>query len=640
MSELYFRLGEMKGFTAIDLADQKEGYANPIRELLQNSLDASREAGERKCEINIYIEEIPTRAVPHIDDYENVLKKAIKTAKDQGSFNANSEQLVRPIQIALRKKKLEVLMFADNGIGMKQDRLEAILTGGVSIKGDENSGGSFGVGNLSSYSLSSLRYVLYATKHEDNNGKIKMLFTGSPILAGYRDGRTQRGNRGRIVTKKPTDEMNPEFVYPEDPPDFIKSKMQNLDMGTMVTILGLSETWDEDAEYAIVSNFFHALAHDGLSINVHQDVHQESVKRKISYDDANRLIADKKDGQRARGENILSGKAVYQAWQTVTERETQKTIKLSNADKIYVCIKNDNNAESVVVLVRNGMVVARHDSMLSDEINWLRKDPSFEFFTAVIDVDKKDAPELFRLVKDAEGPYHNQLKAKKLDSTDKKRLRWLFEELSKKIKEHLKPIKIGSEPLPLFTIPEKATPPGDGRNGLSGQDDRANTQPFRGKPFKPKKPKPGKNKKRPKPVVVSRNLKSKNAVRYTSEDTHWKVRLRIIPEKQEDAKNDDEVYLSICLAEDNDKEEAKTYLDFIAVTINGRTIEILDSVDVIKDGELRKEPANKNQIKLGPLGQAKSYNITAEVKKPDEVGDMKVALLPILGLKQRKNTKD
>jgi DNA topoisomerase VI subunit B len=36
--------------------DKKSGYTNPIRELLQNSLDASKDAGNNKCEINIYIE--------------------------------------------------------------------------------------------------------------------------------------------------------------------------------------------------------------------------------------------------------------------------------------------------------------------------------------------------------------------------------------------------------------------------------------------------------------------------------------------------------------------------------------------------------------------------------------------------------
>ena len=635
MSELYFRLGETKGFTAIDLADKKEGYANPIRELLQNSLDASREADNDKCEINVYIAIIQKSQIPHIGEYERVLEKAIQTARNGGSYNTNSEQRVKPIQGALNEETLKVLLFSDDGAGMRQEQLEAILTGGVSIKEDEKSGGSFGVGNLSSYSLSSLRYVLYATKHKDKRNGTNCLFTGSPILAGHNDGKAQRGNRGRIVMKKPENEMNPKFVYPKKFPGFIEPKMNNLSTGTIVAILGLSEDWGEEAEYAIVSNFFHALAHDALIIKIHQ----ESGQKTISYDEVDRLMASKKDFRRARGESILSGKTAYQAWQTVKENNTQKIIELSNSDRVYVCVKSDSNTDSAIVLVRNGMVIARHDSMLSPDMDALRKDPSLEPFTAVIDVDKQDAPNLFRLIKDAESPYHNRLQAKILGNEEEKCLKKLLKELSEKIKKHLRKIERDSFVLPLFTVPNKAKAQAGGDNKASGQDNRAKPQPTP-KPPKPKPPEPGpKPGPNPKPpVVIIRNLESKNAVRYTDEGDKWKVRLRIIPKNQEDSR--DEVYLSMCLSEDNDNEETKTYLDFIEVEINGKTIEIPDSIDVKKDEKMIQAPANRSQVKLGQLKQGRQYNITAEVSKPDEIGDMKVALLPILGLRQRKKAKE
>lgn len=187
MSELYFNLGLMSGFTAIELADKKEGYANPIRELLQNSLDASRDANKEICEINICIKTIFKNQIPHIDDYKQVLKQAIETAKSQNSYNENSKQRVKSIKDALKQNEFQVLMFSDNGKGMEKNHINAMLAGGVSIKANEESSGSYGVGNLSSYSLSSLRYVLYATKYKNDSGEIKSLFTGSPILAGHKE---------------------------------------------------------------------------------------------------------------------------------------------------------------------------------------------------------------------------------------------------------------------------------------------------------------------------------------------------------------------------------------------------------------------------------------------------------------------
>ena len=632
MSELYFRLGKVEGFTASSVADKKEGYTNPIRELLQNSLDASREAGNAKCVINIHIETISKSQIPHINDYEKILDKAIKTQQEKNSFNANASRAVAAIKQALDQQDIPILMFSDNGKGMSSEQIDAIFDE-RSIKGDEKgSVGSFGVGHLASYSLSSLRYVLYATKYHDGNGGAKTLFTGSPILAGYSDGDAERGGGGRIVEKAPKNEKGPSFDYPEIFPRFIESKMENLDRGTMVIILGLSENWNDDAEYAIAGNFFHAIAHEGLSVSVHQDGHQ----RAISDDKIESLIVSKKDNQRARRDSILSGKAVYQAWQTVTEQDTQKTIELSNAEKVHVCIKSDENTDSVIVLVRNGMVIARHDSMLSNAMNKLKKDTSLVPFAAVIDVDQQDAPVLFELVKGAEGPHHNELVKSRLGKTEEKRLKDLFEELSEKMKGHLTTREQKSFDLPLFPVPSKAE--GTGGKNSRGQERRAQRKTQTPKPPKPKPSDEGEDKKRPKPIVMSRNLESQNAVQYTDEGDQWKVRLRVVPKNQESAK--DEVYLSMCLAEDNDNEEANTYLDFMAVEINGRTIKIPDFVDVEKDGKWTRGPANKSQVKLGSLEQSKQYNITATVEKSNGIGsNMKVALLPILGLKQRKNTK-
>lgn len=613
MSDLYFRLGEMKGFTAIELANKSEGYANPIRELLQNSLDASHEAEQGRCEVDIYIQTIDYSEIPHIDDYKRVLQKAIKTHKSRNSLNANNQRVVDSIQNTLDKQKIKVLMFADNGTGMKPQKMDAILTG-MSVHDDEQSGGSFGVGHLSSYSLSSLRYVLYATKYQQD-GESASLFTGSPILAGHKDGHKQRGSRGRIVEESPTNESNPEFIYPTQFPDFIGSKMENIDRGTMVSILGLTEKWDEEAEYAIVSNFFHAISHDALSVKIYKD---SLPVKTISESEVESLIASRKERKRAMRENILPGKAVYQAWNAVKEEQTK--IDLSNGEKVYVCIKTDSDSIPTITLIRNGMLIARHDSMLSDDMNSLRKSENVEPFTAVIDVAQGHSPKLFNLVKGAEGPYHNRLEKGRLRAAEERELKKLFKELSAKIGEHLPEVKRNSVDLPLFSVPNESARAAGG-NKSSGQTRDAKPR----KSIKPPKPKPNPNPNpdpnpRPKPTVVSRSLEARTAVRYTDEGDKWKIELRITPKAQN---AQDEVYLSVCVGEDNDDIEAQTYLDFVTIKMDGKKVKI---------------PEAKNQVKLGKLKDSKQYNIEAQVEKPSNMGDMKVALLPILGLKRTQTT--
>jgi len=578
--------------------------------LLQNSLDASRETGQEKCEVDIYIQTIDKAEIPHIDEYEGVLQKAIETHKSRNSLNANNQRVVDSIQNTLDKQKIKVLMFADNGTGMKPQKMDAILTG-MSVHDDEQSGGSFGVGHLSSYSLSSLRYVLYATKYQQD-GKSNSLFTGSPILAGHNDGANQRGSRGRIVEKVPANERDPKFIYPTQFPDFIGSKMEDIDRGTMVSILGLTEKWDEEAEYAIVSNFFHAISHDALSVKIHKDGLPVKI---ISESEVESLIASRKEGKRAMGENILPGKAVYQAWNAVKEAQTK--IELSNGEKVYVCIKTDSDSIPTITLIRNGMLIARHDSMLSDDMNSLRKSENVEPFTAVIDVAQGHSPKLFNLVKGAEGPYHNKLEKGRLRAAEEKELKELFKELSAKIGKQLQEVTRDSFDLPLFSISSESAR-ATGGNKSSGQNDTAQPR-TRKKPPKPKPPKPGpKPDPRPKPVVVSRSLAAKTAVRYADDGDQWKVELRVIPKaKSQNAR--DEVYLSVCVGEDNDNLEAQTYLDFVTVKMNGRDVAIHDA---------------QNQVKLGKLKEGVQYDIVAQVKKPSNMGTAKVALLPILGIKR------
>ena len=623
MSELYFRIGEMEGFTAMDLADKKEGFATPIRELLQNSIDAAREAGRSPCEINVYIETIRKDQIPCIAQYEEALEKGIQTAKSRGSFNANSQQRVTAIRKALTENELPMLLFSDNGSGMPPGRLGAILSDGVSIKSEEWSGGSFGVGHLSSYALSSLRYVLYATKYKDG-GETKLLFTGSPILAGHEDTDppAQRGKRGRIVRQKPDSENAPQFDYPDEFPDFIADKMQSLDSGTLVCMLGLTEDWGDDAEYAIVSNFFHAIAHTSLSVTIHQG----GNTKEISDDMVNLLIESRRDNLRKRGDDILSGKVVHQAWQAVKEDSTQHDITLANDDKVYVCIKSD--VDSAIVLIRNGMVIARHDCMLSSRMNDLRKDTSFESFTAVIDVDDKDAPKLFKLIKGAESPYHNKLQAKVLGKDEENRLKKLLEELSEKIKENLKKIERDSFPLPLFEVSNTE----DAHTiGQAGGQSVTGTPAQNGRVERKKKKKKGKKRNGKKPTIPSRSLPVKTAVRYTDNGDKWKVELRATPVAEQ--KPNEDVYLAFYLAEDTDNQATRKCLSFGTVTRRRVT------TDGKVNEEYMGEIAPKTPLKLGKLNAGEN-NIVAEVKKPGSIGNMKVALVPVFGLKKHERKKE
>ncbi len=634
----------MEGITSSKLADRKEGFSIPIRELMQNSLDASKEAGNQVCEINIYMETISKSQIPHIKEYEKVLKEVEKTAKKQGSYRAQQEQVIAKIKHALATDDIKILMFCDNGIGMDHAKLEALIEE-RSKKDSDSSGGSYGVGHLSIYFLSSLQYLLYATKYKEDDGKTRMLFTGSPILAGYDDGNSQRSGTGRIIEKIPDNEKKPIFTYPEAFPSFIQNKIHGIDTGTIVTILGLSKDWDKDAEYAIASNFFCAIAHGSLSVKIHKN----NKIILLNHERVEELLQLKKDNQYAKRSNgeILSGNAVWHAWQAVQMPHGAHTINLSNNDNVFIYIKTDKHMDpSTISLVRSDMLVARHDSMISPYMNDLRQNPDFESFGMVIDVTQDSAPGLFSLVKLAEGPHHTSLERANLSKQKIKELIELLKELSKKIEEDekiLKKIKREAFDLPIFEIPGKATtqnqsinaksetifqPPEDkNREEESSEDDGNGGSSGSGSGRK--------NGKRL--MNRARHLKAKIAARHKNIEgkNKWEVMLRIIP-------NDlnittDDVYLSICLAEDSD-DKSRTYLDFSKVEINGKSIDVPE-LDEEKEGN--HQLADKSFVRLGQLKSEETYIVIAEVNEVEQqrnVSRNKVALLPYLWLKRNTDS--
>ena len=624
MTVLYFSRGDKDGFTSKKLADQKDGYLIPIRELLQNSLDASVEANNKKLEVNVVIEEISKNNIPHIKEYEETLKKAIKYHEDNKSLRDNSKRIVKSIEAALKSKSIKVLMFTDNGIGMDSDKLDALISG-QSKKASEGSRGSFGVGHFSSYFLSSLRYVLYASKYKEDNA-IKKIFSGAPILAGYVDENDYViGNTGRILTKKPVEEKQFEFVlFPEKFPSFIEPRMDEINTGSMVAILGLKEDWNHDASYAIASNFFYAIYNNQISVSITTPEKNHLIEK----DSLEKILFDRQDGKRAQKEAVLADKYVYQSWLTVRDGE-EHSIELENGEKVNIYISNNIEADSVIAIARGGMLVARHDSMLSTHMENLRKEGSpYESFSLFINIEESTCPKLYKLVKGAEGPYHNSLDQGRLEPDEEKNLKVLFKEISKKVKDFLVEKDVEAYPLALFPIDGEADIKNPSNSKHRGESDTS--KPIKPKPRKPIGPiKPGKGRKRKKPSIATRVMPAGMNVKIKKDygDT-VDVVVNIMPKKN---LSRDEVYFSVSLAEDNDYDSSSTALEFISVTLDGNGVLIpKPSVDNSTDN---------TQINLGRLTTAKNYLLEAKVKKPSRVANIPVALKPFLGLKQSKDLK-
>ena len=623
-AKLYFRLGDMLGFTASKLADQKQGFAIPIRELMQNSLDAAREANNQ-CKVNVFIDNINIDQVPCIDEYRKILRQAIATQKETGSFQNQQIQIVDKIEETLNQEKIPILTFVDNGKGLTPQKVEALLSERSHKDINNSSGGSYGVGHLSAYFLSSLRYVLYTSRYRTNaESEIYTLFTGSPILAGYLDKlnkESQRGAVGVIVAKKPENERNPEYIYLTHPPPFLQDKVSAIDdTGTIVSILGLSEEWGPEAEYAIASHFFFALAYDSLEVNIYRRDHPTISMSNILRD---RLFENSmiKYAKRSSGE-ILSGQAVWHSYQAVANKGSLRKVKLSNDDVIHVYINSSSElTESSVALIRSNILVARHDSMISTAFDKLRKNPELEPFALVLDIDHERAPNLFELIKKAEGPHHNELMDKDLSANDKGKLLTLLGELSSIIENsHLTKIDREAFNLPLFKVPDKAKE--FSSRGAHTSSNTRTAKPARKKPNTPQRQtyKPnGSSTKIPK-GSFSRQLDALISARSNSIDGAINTELKVIPNS---ANEKDFTWLSFCLGEDKDSNSGTSvWLEIAELSLNDEPIEV--------------DEENKEIALLGSLKKGVSYRISAQLVCPErQLDSLKYALQPVLRLRRR-----
>jgi hypothetical protein len=188
--------------------------------------------------------------------------------------------------------------------------------------------------------------------------------------------------------------------------------------------------------------------------------------------------------------------------------------------------------------------------MLSTHISNLRKNEDFESFMVVIDVDKEDSKNLFRLIRNAENPEHNKL-INKIESPaeDKKNIKKLFEELSEEIKCFLKPRDRNGSlvEMDLLEIPNKAEVQGSNTTRPRSQMLKAKPSANKSKPPISRIRTTDNSKKRPAPEIVSRSLEAKNSMRMKDKGNTIDVELNIVPQKMEVK---DEVYLSMSLAQD------------------------------------------------------------------------------------------
>ena len=429
---LFGPAGTNEGFTPAGIASFDDlRSATVIRELIQNALDAARTANSLPAQVHFQITRMPKSEIPGIMSYEKAFEKAEKMQRSlsKNSLALQAGNVVQRIRTALECDEVDVLTIIDNGIGLNEDRMNALLSDGLSMK-DGSATGTYGNGHSTTIPTSDLRYIFYVGVTSDSES----ICSGHAVLASHH----QKGKKylqsahGFFICdfhnskRKLYDYLKqPEnFNFFSGPIAQIKSKTP-VRIGTAVIIPAFNHFREKKNLWEIVSqvtaaNFFVAIEKKQLEVTV-EDLRKgkKFEPRTLNNITLTSTLFEHQGEQRAFA--FLNGRRAYEIHQAycLGKRHLIKT----SAGQIEIRLRASESNSTRVDLCRNGMWV-------TDRIPGLiNKFTSQVPFQAVLCLEAEEGGRLHELIRLAEGPLHEKIVLKNLQKSDRTMLRKSLKEI-------------------------------------------------------------------------------------------------------------------------------------------------------------------------------------------------------------------
>ena len=437
--DLHFGSGSPTGFTPAGIAGFDDlRPAAVVRELIQNSLDAAAEAGEKTAIVRFRLTQGKTADIPGIQSYRKTFDEAVQSQKrsNGGALSSPAARVVQVISDALARDDQDILSVLDNGIGLNETRLTALLSDGVSAKSSAATG-TFGNGHTVAIPASELRYVLYGGV---TNGGHK-IGAGHAVLASciVKRKQYQRAADGFLVHGF----RNGTGEYAQGPslPDLIMGELEDIleasGRGTAVIIPGFNNFREtKDSLWKMVAkasacNFFQAIYEDQLEVWV-EDFRPGKPGESNSLDRSTlrKVLEANREDRRSRA--FLSGHKACEAHEVLQSGECHLVQTALGEIRVQILLRPSGSPR--VDLCRNGMWITDDKNIPGFYYQFRDRRP----FHALLLLDSTTGERLYELVRSAEGPLHDKLNVKqRLASSDAQALRTAFGELRDWLKDNV-----------------------------------------------------------------------------------------------------------------------------------------------------------------------------------------------------------
>lgn len=387
--------GTKQGYTNNDIEGFKgeELIDNLAREICQNSLDAYDKTTQKPVRVVFELKQVDQAEHDVFSGYKECLSGCRRFwTRNGGKIDAKLEAFLLDAEACLKKPKVSLLVASDyNTKGLTGNHnLDDIstpweaLTGadGMSVKPDDNSGGSFGIGKNAPFACSSLSMVFYNTYDVEEN----RAFIGVGRLAtllNADDKPTQRVGKYQ-KNDDPAESWLP--IYEEDGNSF-RDLFRREAHGTDVIIVGFNEVekWEDNVSKAVLKNFFVAIREGKLIIEI-----KNGATTKVIDSSS---IGDMIDEYSKADKDLEITRQLYLAF-TEPDIEPVKLKVLDEDDAVEVYIKSDSTFSRTIANFRStGMLVGKGQRRI------------YQHYAAVLIV-RKDG--LGKLLRACEPPRHNR----------------------------------------------------------------------------------------------------------------------------------------------------------------------------------------------------------------------------------------
>lgn len=381
------------------------------REVCQNSLDAKDKdlPTETPVRVKFELTEIAKADFSMFEGYKEALESSIAYWETSPLSTPKIMEFLHNVETALAEDSIPILVMSDyntvglNGVNATESEKSfwnlLVNTEGISIKQDDNSAGSFGIGKNAPFAYSALNLVFYNTLAKDGG----RAFEGVTRLVT-----TQKEYNGTLRPTQPIgkylyliDEYTGRPILPTDDCAIANIEaFSRTEIGTDVAVVGFKKNdyldWEKLTATAIIKNFILAIMDGKLDVTIKSPIKEYEI-RKDTVEGL--LFTDFAEDPQL--------KYARQTYETITKGTLVKT-KIAEKDDLSIYVRYDDAYSASLSRFRStGMLINTTVEVL----------PHFSVVIVVNDVGEM---ELSKTLREAEPPQHTEWKAKNI--TDNREL--------------------------------------------------------------------------------------------------------------------------------------------------------------------------------------------------------------------------